>query len=390
VELKVTATSRDGAGVARSADGRVVFVEGALPGETVEAVLLREEKRWSRARVLKVLAASSDRVPVSCNHQLAGCGGCDLLHLDPDGQADMKATIVAEQLSRAGVDVPTIQTRGLENDTGRTTVRVAVLDDRAGYREAGSHDVVIPSACLAVDPTLEELLVDGRYGGAEEVAIRVGARTNERLVLVDGDPFEVEVPDDVIVVSRAELLEGRRAWIHEEAAGRTWRVSARSFFQNRPSGVDALVKEVAGIVEALGTDGPLVDAYSGIGIFAGTIGVNRRVTAIERGADSVADARVNLAESEVKIIKAPVETWKATRAAVVIADPAREGLGKPGVAALTAAQPELFVLVSCDPASFARDAGLLESAGLRLQRATVVDMFPGTSHIETVGAFTGA
>jgi 23S rRNA (uracil1939-C5)-methyltransferase len=147
------------------------------------------------------------------------------------------------------------------------------------------------------------------------------------------------------------------------------------------------VDEVTGIVNDLGIDGPLIDAYGGIGIFAGTVGRNRRVTAIERGSDSVADARVNLAEADVKIVKAAVESWKATRSAIVIADPAREGLRKPGVSALVASQPDLFVLVSCDPASFARDAGLLAGSGFGLERVTVVDMFPGTSHVETIGAF---
>lgn len=387
MELQVTATARDGAGVARAPDGRVVFVEGALPGETVVVELLREERRWSRGTVAEVLTASPDRVPVPCPHRLDGCGGCDLLHVGLLIQPEMKASIVAEQLDRAGVTAPAIESRALADDTGRTTVRAAVLDGRAGYRETGSHDVVIPSACLAVDPALEELLVDGRFGAANQVTIRVGARTGERMALVDGDPFEVDLPDDVIVASRTELLEGRRAWIHEHAAGRSWRISARSFFQNRPAGVDALVHEVTDVVDALGSDGSLVDAYSGIGIFSGTVAKDRRVTAIERGADSVADARVNLADGDVKIVKAPVEAWKATRSAIVIADPAREGLGKSGVASLVAAQPDLFVLVSCDPASFARDSALLAESGLDLEKVTVVDMFPGTSHIETVGAF---
>ena len=72
---------------------------------------------------------------------------------------------------------------------------------------------------------------------------------------------------------------------------------------------------------------------------------------------------------------------------MVVADPAREGLGARGVAALLRAEPGVFVLVSCDPSSFARDAKLLEDAGMSLDRYTVLDMFPGTSHVETVAAF---
>ena len=384
----VTATARDGAGIARTKDGRVVFVEGALPGETVTAEIIDVQKRWSRGRVVEVLEASPIRVAVPCAHRLEGCGGCDLLHVDPGHQLAMKAGIVAEQLQRAGVEAPEATLHPLIDDHGRTTVRAAVVDGRAGYRMGGSHDVVIPLTCQAVDPLAEQVLVDGRFGDAAEVTIRVGNRTGERLVLVEGDPSVVSVPDDVRVVSAEELAGGRRAWLHEEAAGRRWRISARSFFQNRPAGVDALVEVVGGMVDALGANGPMVDAYAGIGIFAGTIGQGRDVHAVERGRDSLADARINLDENRVKIVGSAVENWKAVRASVVVADPAREGLGQRGVEVLMGCQPELFLLVSCDPGSFARDAGLLAASGLRLDRMAVVDMFPGTSHTETVGAFS--
>ena len=387
VELVVTATARDGAGIARTEDGRVVFVDGALPGETVTAEILDVQKRWSRARIVEVLAASPIRVAVPCTHRLEGCGGCDLLHVDPGHQLAMKAGILAEQLQRIGVEAPEATLHPLVDDHGRTTVRAAVVDGRAGYRMGGSHDVVIPETCQAVDPLAEQLLLDGRFGDAAEVTIRVGNRTGERLVLVDGDPSGVSVPDDVRVVSLDELAGGRRAWIHEEAAGRRWRISARSFFQNRPAGVDALVEVVGGMADDLGSNGPMVDAYSGIGIFAGTIGLGRDVHAVERSRDSLADARINLDGDRVKIVGSAVENWKAVRASLVVADPAREGLGVRGVEVLMGCQPELFVLVGCDPGSFARDAGLLAGAGLRLDRMTVVDLFPGTSHVETVGAF---
>ena len=387
MDLQITATARDCAGIARDSTGRVVFVEGALPGETVNVELVRVEKRWSRARVVKVLDPSPLRVPVSCIHRLAGCGGCDLLHVAPEYQLTMKASIVIEQLGRSDVAAPEPVLRTLEDDGGRTTVRSAVLNGKAGYRVGGSHEVVLPESCGAVDPAAEQLLLEGRYGEATEITIRVGSRTGERLVLVDGPAPEVTVPDDVLVVSTDELDAGRRAWIHEEAAGRRWRISARSFFQNRPAGVDALVEVVGGMVDDLGANGPMVDAYAGIGIFAGTIGQGRDVHAVERGRDSLADARINLDADRVKIVGSAVENWKAVRASLVVADPAREGLGQRGVEVLTACDPELFVLVGCDPGSFARDAGLLAGAGLRLDRMTVVDLFPGTSHVETIGAF---
>lgn len=387
----MTAIARDGAGVARSDDGQVVFVEGALAGETVHAEIVKVDRRWARARVVRVIDPSPDRVPVPCIHQMEGCGGCDLLHVAPDAQLRIKSSMVIDQLVRAEVDAPDPARRSLDDDQGRTTIRAGVVDGRAGYRMRGSHDIVVPEVCEAVDPSAEQLLVDGRFGEANEVTIRVGNRTGERMVVIEGSSFGVELPDDVLLVGTDELAKGKRAWIHEDAGGRRWRLSARSFFQNRPAGIDALVDEVAEMVGDLAPDGPLVDAYAGVGVFAGTVGLGRTVHLIERSKDSIADARVNLADhDDVKIIAAPVERWRASPAAVVIADPAREGLGAGGVTSLMRAEPGLFVLVSCDPSSFGRDARRLADAGMRLDRMTVIDLFPGTSHVETVGAFVPA
>jgi 23S rRNA (uracil1939-C5)-methyltransferase len=394
VELQVIDTARDGAGIARADNGLVVFVEGALPGETVEATVFQQDKRWSRARILRIVSPSPHRVEVLCRHRTEGCGGCDLLHVDPGHQAVMKAGMVTDQLARADVAFPDAEIRPLMNDHGRTTVRAAVVGGRAGYRAGGSHEVIIPRSCSAVDPGVEELLLDGRFDEATEVTIRVGARTGDRIVIVDGgDPEEVDVPEDVLVVSINELDAGLRAWIHEEAAGRRWRISARSFFQNRPAGVDALVEVVDAMVTALAptANGPMVDAYAGVGIFAGTVGAGRSVTAVERGKASLADARVNLGarikDGSVRIAPSTVEQWKATPAQVVVADPARAGLDRDSVRVLLKCQPDLFVLIGCDHSSFARDAALLAKAGMRLERLVVVDLFPGTSHVETVGAF---
>lgn len=382
----MTATARDGVGVARGCDGRVVFVEGALPGELVNAEIHTVDRRWARARVIDVLEESPDRVPIACEHHLEGCGGCDMLHVDSRAQMRMKASIVVDQLTRHGVDAPAPALRMLDADRGRTTVRARVVDGRAGFLARGSHEVVIPEDCGAVDDAAEELLVEGRYGSADGVFIRVGSRTGERLVVVNPTVEEVSVPDDVMVVGTDELDSDRRAWIHEELSGRRWRISARSFFQNRPAGAEALIAEVAETVEELAIDGPLVDAYAGVGLFAGTVGAGRKVTAIERSVDAAADARVNLGDG-ARVLRIPVEKWRASPASVLVADPARSGLGEAAVRPLLSCKPRLVVLVSCDPSSFAKDAGRLIECGYTLDRWTVVDLFPLTSHIETVAAF---
>ncbi len=390
VELRVTATARDGAGVARGPDGRVVFIDGALAGETVVVEVSHVDRRWSRASVVHVVEAAPERVPVDCTHQLEGCGGCDLLHVAKSAQLRLKTSMVVDQLTRAGVDASAPALRSLENDSGRTSVRAAVQNGRAGFRVKSSHDVVVPENCDAIDPLAEEILVDGRFPLASEVTIRVGARTGERLVVVDGPLDDVTVPDDVRLISTKDLAKGKRAWIHEEAGGRLWRVSARSFFQNRPAGADALVEEVSEMAGVMCPDGPMIDAYCGVGLFAGTVGQNRRVTAVERSRDSVADARVNLRGTGTKVVRVGVEKLRPSSASLVVADPAREGLGRTGVRALVKCQPEALILISCSPSSFAKDSKHLANEGYRLDRWTVVDLFPRTSHVETVAAYLPA
>jgi 23S rRNA (uracil1939-C5)-methyltransferase len=228
----------------------------------------------------------------------------------------------------------------------------------------------------------------GRFPDGE-VVLRGGARTGERLVVVDGDPAAVVVPDEVRVVAARALRKGRRAWFHEEVAGRRWRISARSFFQARPDGAEALVDSVGRALHgAVPPDGHLVDLYGGVGLFAGSVAPpGGSVTLVEQGASSVADARVNLREVDVRIVQADVGHWGPTRADAVVADPPRQGLGPRGVERLAATHAPRVALVSCDPAAFGRDARLLATAGYDLVAATLVDLFPHTSHVEVVARY---
>jgi 23S rRNA (uracil1939-C5)-methyltransferase len=115
-----------------------------------------------------------------------------------------------------------------------------------------------------------------------------------------------------------------------------------------------------------------------------------KVTLIESTKSSWFDAEFNLADRESKIVRGEVGRWTPSPSDpvdVVVADPARPGLAKPGVASLTAAAPEVLVLVNCDPVSLARDVTLLAAAGYSAERVEVLDLFPNTHHVETVTRF---
>lgn len=386
--LEITAVVAGGEGLGRDDQGRVTFVEGALPGETVSVEVHQQKKDFARGRVVAVLGASADRVDPPCSFVAAGCGGCDWQHVVPGAQRRLKAAIVADALRRqAKFDGVVREGPALAAEGYRTTLRGVSRAGRFGFRRRHSHDVVEVGPCLVAHPLLGELVTEGRYPNGE-VILRAGARTGERLVIVNIDPSSAQVPDGVRVVSAAELSSGTRAWYHEEVAGRRWRISARSFFQARPDGAEALVEAVGeAMAGALPAGGHLVDLYGGVGLFAGALGESARVTLVEQSASSAADARVNLAEQGARIVRADVDHWGAAHADVVVADPPRSGLGARGVGKVAATRAGRVVLVSCDPGALGRDARLLGEAGYDLRTCELVDLFPHTSHVEVVSRF---
>ena len=391
VELRTTGMAVGGEAVAREPSGRVVFVSGAAPGETVQVELTDERKAFARGVVRHVVSPSPDRVEPPCPHVAAGCGGCDWQHIAEDAQQRLRLEQVVEVLERAGgIEAPQVTFgRPVPSEGVRTTVRGTADDDgRFSFRRRRSNEPVPVDSCLISHPLVEEIIADGWFGAAEEVTIRVGARTGERLVIVGPKAEGVRVPSDVTVVGASALASGRRVWLQEEAAGRTWRVSAGSFFQASPEGAEALVGEVQDLIDRWAPDAErLVDLCCGVGLFAGTVGAGMRTVGVERSAAAVADARHNLADTNTRLIKVALSRWRPSPTDVVVADPARNGLAREGIDAIVATGAGLCVLVSCDVGALGRDASLLIAAGYHHVGSTTLNMFGHTGQAEVVSGF---
>jgi 23S rRNA (uracil1939-C5)-methyltransferase len=384
-----------GDALGRLANGKVVFVEGALPDEVVLAEIVADRHDFARARTVEILAASPSRLEPPCSGVAAGCGGCQWQHVEPVAQLQHKVAIVVDALARIAHlnDVAMTPPQAVPSSGYRTTARPGVSPSgRAGYRRRGGHEVIASDDCIVAHPQLAELITAGRYPGASQVLLRVGVAGGERVAAISGGRrADVQVPADVAVVESGR--RGQRAAVHEDVGGRRWRISVDSFFQSGPAAAELLTAAVDEAVgDALGAGGLLVDAYAGVGLLGGLVAAARRarLISVEQHRSAVGDATVNLADLDAKIVATAVDRWQPPRGDtvdVIVADPARPGLGRPGVAALAAARPRRLVLVSCDPASLARDATLLEAAGYRLTGCQVVDLFPHTAHVEVVARF---
>jgi 23S rRNA (uracil1939-C5)-methyltransferase len=384
--LEPTAMVAGGAPLARHPDGRVVFVDGALPGEEVRVVITRERRDVVHGVTAAVLRASPDRLEPPCPHVAEGCGGCSWQHIEPAAQRAYKETIVRDALRRIArlPDAAVAAGDALPATGFRTTVRAAVDGDgRPGLRRRSSHDLVGVDGCLVAHPLVEEMLRTSRFPGAEEVVLRCSVATGERVAAPRpaSRTQNVVVPDGVTVASKDSP-----GFVHEEVAGRRWRVGAASFFQSRPDGATVLCELVAAAIPEDARTA--ADLYAGVGVFAGVLAARGLdVVAVERHGAAVADARHNLADLPVRIERSDVSRWKPRPVDLVVADPSREGLGSSGVAVLAGTGAARVVLVSCDAAAMARDTALLRQRGYDLTAVTLVDLFPHTAHVEVVSQF---
>lgn len=386
VPVRILKMAAGGDALGRLPDGRVVFVPGALPGELVHVSVTSEKKDFARGRAVAIVEPSPFRVAPPCPHLARGCGGCSWQHADPGAQLAWKADVVVDALRRTARLPDALVSMGGAADAWhyRTTMRLAVAPDgRVGLRAAASHRVVDLPSCMVAHPLLADLLPHLRVTGADELSIRVSVATGAGTAFSPESGARITgLPEHVSVGATASIVEA--------IAGAHLRVSAASFFQSGPSAAEVLVSAVRDACgEALTSlEGPLLDAYGGIGLFAATLGVEAAIV-VEGSPSACDDARHNLGD-RADVVHTRFERWHPRPVQLAIADPARAGLGKEAVAVLAATGARRVVLVSCDPVSLARDTSLLAAHGYSHGGSTVLDLFPHTPHVEVVTRFDRA
>lgn len=404
---RIDGFTHGGEGVAR-VEGKAVFVAGTLPGEHVELEVVEDHARWARGRLRVVHEAAPGRVSPPCPHAEV-CGGCDLQHVDPEVQRQLKTRVVREQLTRLGrlTDPPVADCVAVGPDLGyRTHARLhADADGRLGYHRAGTHEVVPVAACPILAPAAQA--VRDRVGdgsGAQEVAVRGHDTTGAAAARIRPGTGPLEVPDgpfDVVL----EQPDGRGlAWrgegtLSEQVAGFTFRFDTTSFFQVSPGGAEAIVDRV---LHAVGdVTGTLTwDLYAGVGLLSLPLTrAGAEVVAVEGHGPATEWATTNAeaAGLDLRVVHAPVGSHVATAARrpggdldapeVVVLDPPRAGAGARVLRDLAALGPARIVYVACDVAALARDARELTALGYGLARAEPLDLFPMTHHVETVATF---
>jgi 23S rRNA (uracil1939-C5)-methyltransferase len=383
-ELELTGIAHGGSAVGRH-EGRAIFVPYTIPDERVRARIVQDKGRFAHAESFAILQASPHRIAPRCQH-FGRCGGCQWQHMTYAAQLDFKRQIVLDQMQRIG-GFETVTVHPIIPSPTPWAYRSHVSlhsapSGRLGFVATDGRTVLPIEECHIIRPELWDIwqkLADRHLKKGARLRLQVGGDADEHLIAVlAGDE------DNPQVLSSADK-------IHYAVKGRTFQVSAGSFFQVNLPQAETLVNLALERL-ALTGDEQVLDLYSGVGLFTAFLAERaRRVTTIESYPLAVQDAEVNLSDfTNVDIIEGAVEAVLPeldTVYEVALLDPPRAGMAAPALTALVECAPRKLVYVSCDPATLARDAKRLAAQGYRVLDVQPVDMFPQTYHIEAVAVF---
>lgn len=398
-EIELTAHSFGGDTIGKLPDGKTIFIPFGIAGERVEAEIVDSKKSFARGRIKRVLRESPKRIKARCPHFME-CGGCHYQHLGYADQLTLKQEIVTDLLKRIGkIETPPVKeiVGSLLEWNYRNTVQFHLSPTgKPGYQRAGANGVVEIRECHLPLPEINALwpqLELEADAGIQRVSIRCGSDDELLVGLESNTPqppeFSVDIPLSVVLLGPDDdLLLAGEDYSLMQVMGRTFRVSAASFFQVNLPQAKAMVKYVLEVL-IVNKKSTVIDAYCGAGLFSAFLAPKvKSLVGIELAESSCNDFAVNLDEFDnvslyIGAVEEILPELKLKPQGVVL-DPPRAGLDPTAMTALIEAAPRQVVYVSCDPATLARDIQKLVAAGYSLESVKPFDLFPQTYHVECV------
>ncbi|EMF0079596.1 23S rRNA (uracil(1939)-C(5))-methyltransferase RlmD [Enterococcus hirae] len=436
--LDIIDLSYEGMGVAKI-DGYPLFIENALPGERVEVLVVKAGNKFGYGKVEKWLTESPDRQPLKDN-RLLRTGIAPLAHLNYEQQLLFKQKQVENVMSKIAkmpeVDIlPTIPMESPVGYRNKAQIPVRRMDGRlaTGFYKKNSHELVEIEDYYIQDPAIDEAIKRVRdilqrfqvrgyneaknEGQIRHIIIRRGHYSHEMMVVLVtrkekffkgkeiASIIHEELPEvvsviqnineektNVILGDKEKVLYGR-SYIEDQLLGKTYRISSKSFYQVNTEQTEKLYQTAIEFA-ALQKEDTVIDAYSGIG----TIGLSladkvKEVYGMELVPEAIEDAQFNAltnkienAHYEVGKAETVMKKWqdKGIKPSVIVVDPPRKGLDARFIASAIDMAPAKLVYISCNPATFARDAKLFAESGYEVKKVQPVDLFPQTHHVELV------
>ena len=422
----VESLDQEGRGVAH-VGGKAVFIDGALPGETVRFQRVRRQRRYDEASVVEILRAAPERVTPRCRH-FGICGGCSLQHLDHGAQLAAKGRIVAEALERIGGVTPDAWlpplTGPIWSYRRRARVGSKFVDKKGkvlvGFRERGSPLLADLEMCEVLASPAGDLITPlAELIGALDIKRRVAqieVAVADNLTALVLRVLEDPTPTDLAKMRDFETRHGLALYLQRGGLDTVVPLTQpglalRYDLPGLSAGIEfaptdfvqvngelnrQMVARAISLLEPREGDRAL-DLFCGLGNFSLPLAQRvAEVAAVEVDAALVARARENAVRNGISnavfhaadlAAEVARDGWTRGTYDLVLLDPPRAG-AREVLPVAVASRPRRVVYVSCHPGSFARDAGILvQQLGYRLVSAGIMDMFPHTSHVESIALF---
>ncbi len=437
INLKIESCSSNGSGIGRH-NGMAIFVPATAVGDEITAHILKVKKTYAFAKVENILVPSADRIQPECPVYLK-CGGCVFSHMNYDAEKEIKSNHVKECFRRIGGVEPDFEPiiGGDSDSRYRNKAQYPVAIDgneiKTGFYSSHSHRVIHCPDCLLQPKEFSGILEifsdyikengvtvydeTAHRGLLRHIYIRKGTASGEIMVcaVINGS----RLPDEEKLV--ASLLEKesniksiiinsntkdtnvilgekcRTLWgndcITDILCGLKFRISPLSFYQVNRNQAEKLYGKAAEYAGLTGSE-TVMDLYCG----AGTIGLSmaknaKEIIGVEIVPEAIEDAKINAELNGISNARficgdaaqaAEILKNEGAKPDVIILDPPRKGCSPEMIKTAAEMKPDRIVYVSCDPATLARDCGLFKDLGYTAVKATPVDMFPRTGHVETV------
>ncbi|GAF65513.1 RNA methyltransferase [Bacillus sp. TS-2] len=436
VTVEIEDLTHEGAGVAKI-EGYALFIPNTIPGEVIEAKVLKTNKGCGFAKMLTVKQEVQSRIEPPCPifHE---CGGCQIQHLDYEAQLDFKRNQVVNVLERLGgiKDVPVYPTLGMEEPwkyRNKSQVPFGERDGQliAGFYQKRSHRIIDMDHCIIQqeenDIAIQAIKeIAARYqikpydeekhrGTLRHVVVRYGKKTGELMVVLVTRgkelPHKQNIIEDIkealpkvtsivqningnktnVIFGEKTLLLWGEEYIHDYIGDIRFAISARSFYQVNPVQTQVLYEKALEYADLKGHE-TVIDAYCGIGTISLFLAQKaKKVLGVEIVTEAISDAKhnarinsldnVDFAVGEAEKV---IPWWysQGVRPEVLVVDPPRKGCDEKLLETIIQMKPERVVYVSCNPATLARDLKVLEEGGYQTKQVQPVDMFPQSTHVE--------
>jgi len=366
-------------------NGKIIFVKGALTGETVDVTITKDKKSFMEGTINTIIYKSSKRVEPFCNY-FGVCGGCSLCHLNYENTLEYKKDRVKNILSK--FDIPKINVIRNENDLYyRNKIELKIVDGKLGFYEKNTHNLIEIKECKVTKKSINKSFEFVKNMTLENANVTIRANYNDEvLIIIDSKEKPVILnPEDykiVGIVLNDKCIYGQDNFM-EKINNLFFTVSYNSFFQVN----NYINSELFNLIKENIVGKTILDLYSGVGTLSIVASkVVDKVYSIEVIPNAVKNALINAKINKcdnINFILGKVEDkigFINDKIDTIIVDPARAGLDKKTIEVINNICPQRIIYVSCDTQSLANN--LVDLANYEIKKFYILDMFSYTYHIE--------